>query len=252
MLAAARLQLQLMRADRDYWLTFTFTPFFALIFLAIVRHAGREDLTAYAILAPILIAMWSTSLIVSGEIVDADRWLGVLEAVVAAPAPFALLVLGRILAVTCIALLSIAETLVVARVGFRVAVHINHWDVLVLTLLVTVIAMAATATIMAALFVLARTARTFQISLSYPFYVLGGVLVPVSILPDWIRPLSRLVFLSWSSDLLRDSLQSGTVRHLGVRLGAILALAVVGFLIGWRCLAVILDRVRGRGSLSLT
>ena len=53
---------------------------------------------------------------------------------------------------------------------------------------------------MATVFVLARTAMLFTNALGYPFYILGGVLVPVAFLPGWLRPVSRLVFLSWSSD----------------------------------------------------
>ena len=88
--AAFRLQLQIVRNDPDYVMPLVTVPMFTITFLAIVRHAGREDLTEYALMAPVLIALWALSLLDSGEIVDGDRWSGVLETVVAAPGSFAL------------------------------------------------------------------------------------------------------------------------------------------------------------------
>ncbi|NIR38842.1 MAG: hypothetical protein GWN07_23450, partial [Actinobacteria bacterium] len=52
---------------------------------------------------------------------------------------------------------------------------------------------------------LSRAAITFQSSASYPILLLGGVFVPLSLLPGWVEPLGRLVFLSWSSDALRQA-----------------------------------------------
>lgn len=227
-------------------------PLFAVTFLAIVRHAGRDDLTGYAVMAPVLIALWQLSLLDSGEVIAEDRWQGVLEAVIAAPANIALVVIGRIFTVTAVSLIAFAEVWLVARVLFRVPIVVHHPVVFTLTLAASVVAMAGTALIMAGLFVLARSARTFQNSLSYPFYVLGGVLVPVSFLPDWLEPLSTAVFLSWSADLLRDSLEPGAVSNSAARVTMILALGAAGAVIGGVLLGRILLRVRRDGSLAHT
>jgi ABC-2 type transport system permease protein len=226
-------------------------PLFAITFLAIVRHAGRDDLTAYAVMAPVLIALWALALLDSGEIVEGDRWQGVLEPAVAAPASFSLVVLGRVLAVTTIGLFAFVEVWLVARLVFGVWIDIEHPVTFLLTLAATAFAVSGTAVIMAALFVLSRTPRTFQNSLSFPFYVLGGVLVPVSFLPDWLEPVSRAIFLSWSADLLRDSLDPAAVDDVGVRLGIVVLLGAVGFTIGYALLARILHRARTEGSLGL-
>src|SRR5918996_5299855 len=88
--AGFRLQSRIVLTDPDYLMPLVTVPMFTITFLAIVRHAGREDLTQYALLAPVLIALWALALLDSGEIVDGDRWSGVLETVVAAPGSFAL------------------------------------------------------------------------------------------------------------------------------------------------------------------
>jgi len=226
-------------------------PLFTIVFVSIVRHAGRDDLTEYALMAPVLIALWQLSLTVAGEIVADDRWLGVLELAIAAPASFPTAVVGRVLAVTSVALLAFAEVWAVAAGVFRVTIELHHPTAFVLTLAATVLAMSGTALIMAALFVVTRSARTFQNSLSYPFYVLGGVLVPVSFLPDWLEPLSRVVFLSWSAELLRDSLAAAPLDALAFRLAMVLVLGAIGFVAGRLVLERIVRRVRRTGEVGL-
>jgi ABC-2 type transport system permease protein len=72
--------------------------------------------------------------------------------------------------------------------------------------------------------------------------------VPVSFLPDWMRPVSRVVFLSWSADLLRDALRQPDVRAVPLRLSMILLLGAGGHLVGRRLLRGVLRRVRTDGS----
>ena len=246
---AIRLQLHVLAADRGYLNEILANPFFAIIFLGIVRAAGRRDLTAYPIVAPVLITVWGMALEISGDIVDSDRGAGILEPVVATPVGFPTVVAGRVLAVTVLSVIGVAETLLVARVGFGVDVSVHHPDVLVTAVAATVLATAGTAIVMAAVFVLARTARTFQNTMNYPVYLLAGVIVPVSYLPAWLRPVGRLLFLSWSADLLRASLSPEPVDNLRRGLTAILVLGAVGLVLGRAMLHVVLRRVRGLGTL---
>src|SRR5690606_15001999 len=99
-----------------------------------------------------------------------------LMALVAAPSSFPAVIAGRILAVTAVSMLGFAESWAVAAlVGVRVA--IVHPGVFVGALVVTAFATACSALALAALFVRTRAARAFQNTLTYPFYILGGVMV---------------------------------------------------------------------------
>jgi ABC-2 type transport system permease protein len=250
--AGFRVQLRLMRAYPDALIPFFTAPLFTVIFLMIFDRAGREDLTAYAAVAPLFIALWWLSLFQSGWVVSHDRWSGTLEPLVAAPGSFAANVLGRVLAPTMVGLVSFGEVWLVARLIFGERIQIHHPAAFVLTTAVTLAAMAGTSVVMAALFVLTRSAATFSNSASYPFYVLGGILVPVSVLPDWLEPVSRIIFLSWSSELMRDALRTGAIDDLAFRLGMILFLGACGFVVGMILLGRILVRVRSNGELSYT
>lgn len=249
LIAAFRFQLTFSRRIVDHLLPLLMAPMFTIVFLAITRHAGRDDLSSFAVLAPALIALWGASLQVAGEIIDNERHGRTLEALVAVPTSIGLVILGRVLAAVGIGAVGFVQSWLVAAVGFGVVVPIVHPGWFVAAVVVTLFATAATATIMAAVFVLARSARTFQTTLSYPFYVLGGVLLPVSMLPGWLEPVSRLVYLSWSSDLLRDSLAPGPVVDGPLRLGAIVVLGALAAVVGHRLLRRIVDRVRVTGTL---
>jgi ABC-2 type transport system permease protein len=248
--AAARLQLQLVASDFNYVMPLVLVPLTTMVFFAIIDHAGRTDLAPYSLFAPALDALWTLSLFVSGDMVDVDRALGVLETVVATPARFADVVLARVLAVTSISLLAFAEVWIVARLLFAVPVHVHHPALLAAALATTAFAMSGTAVVMAAFFVHSRNARIFQNSLSYPFYVLGGVMVPVALLPSWLQPVSKIVFLSWAAEALRASVRRDA-GDASFAIVMVVALGIAGYGAGWLLLKRLLARARRSGELAL-
>jgi ABC-2 type transport system permease protein len=248
--AAFRFELAVVRRSPGDLMVLVNTPLLTVIFLAIARSADRPELAGYAVLAPALMALWAMAVMVSGEVVDTERWSGTLELLLAAPASLPLVVIGRIAAVTVLSLGGLAEAWLVAWLGFDTLIVVHHPAVFVAALLAAAAATAAWAAAMAAIFVAGRSARTFQNAISYPFYVLGGALVPVDLLPGWLQPLSRLVYLSWAADLLRDSLGSAPVGDVPGRLAAVLGLGLAGALLGGWLLRRVVDRVRRTGTVS--
>jgi ABC-2 type transport system permease protein len=246
--AGIRLQFAVIRAHPDYWMTAIVSPLLAIVFLGIVREAGRDDLVAAATLAPVLLGLVQVSLVISGETIDDDRWAGTLEPAIAAPGSLLVSTLGRVVAVTTTASVGFVPSWVVAWGLYGVEVPVHHPDVFVAASVATVLATSATGLLMASVFVLARSARVFQNSLSWPLFVLGGVLVPVTVLPVWLQPVARLVFLSWSGDLLRDALDPAPVHHVGARLAVIVGLGLATLLLASWVLTRIVDRVRRLGS----
>ena len=252
LLAGFRLQLRFYRSYPDLLVPLLTAPLYGVIFTVIMRNGGRPDLVGPASLAPFYMSLWWFALFSGGWIIQTDRWEGTLEYAVSAPASFAACILGRITATLMPAGVAFAETWVFARYVLGGQVTIRHWAVFTLSFTLTLYAMAATALLMAAVFVLARNAVTFSNSASFPFYVLGGILVPVALLPGWLQPLSKAVFLSWSADLLRASVSPGPVPHLALGLGAIAALGCAAGLAGCLTLFYLLRRLRTHGELTLT
>jgi ABC-2 type transport system permease protein len=173
-LAACRLQYAESRRQPAHLLALATTPLFTAMFLSITLHAGSRQAVVYAVIAPGLINLWFLSLDLGGEIVSRERWQGTLELLFATPASLAAVVFGRVLAVAGLAGLTFVEALLVARLGFGVSLQIYHGGLLAGTVVVTLFAMAGTATALAGLLVLSREVLLFQNSLTYPFYILGG------------------------------------------------------------------------------
>jgi ABC-2 type transport system permease protein len=250
-LAGFRLELRILRAHPDALIPLFTAPLFTIIFLSIVRQGGRHDLQPDALMAPVLMTLWWFALFQGGNLVTNDRWQAVLELLLAAPASFASIVLGRIGAIMCTGLIGFFEVWGIGKLVFGVSIPFDHPYQLALTLVCTIFAMAGTAVAFAALFLMTRNAYTFANSASFPFYVLGGVFVPIAILPGWIQPVTKVVFLSWSADLLRSSLKPAPVHDFWGRLGMVLLLGTVSFVIGRGLLFLVLRRMRTTGELAV-
>ncbi|MGE5828141.1 MAG: ABC transporter permease [Micromonosporaceae bacterium] len=246
------LQLRMIREHRDYSIDLVRTPLLTMMFLLLVTRVGSPDLVVNAVVAAALASLWSMGLSVAGEIIDQDRVLGTLELTVATPAPLPALLIGRILGTLAVSGIAVAEVWLVTVGLFRLSVPVHHLGVFIATVLATAAAMAGTSLLMSTLFVATRTARTFQNSASYPVLLLGGVFVPVDSLPAWTHGPARLVFLSWSSDLLRDSLRAAPVASVGPRLAMVVLLGLAGAAGGLVLLRRVLNRIRLAGTLGLT
>jgi ABC-2 type transport system permease protein len=249
-LAGLRLEANIIRSSPDALIPFFTSPLFTIIFLMVVRHGGRHDLQPDALMAPVLMTLWWFALFHGGMLITGDRWQGMLEWILAAPSPLAVVILGRLTVIMICGLFGFLEVWAIGQLVFGVSIPFDHPLALVLTLLVTVYAMAGTAVLIAALFVLTRNAFTFGNSASFPFYVLGGVFVPVAILPGWIQPVTKGVFMSWSSDLLRASLKPAPIRDEWGRLGMVLLIGTISFALGRAVLAYVLRRMRNSGELA--
>ncbi|MFF3174748.1 ABC transporter permease [Streptomyces sp. NPDC057900] len=249
--AALRLQATLLlRSPGSVQPLFT-APLYALIFTAMAKHSGRPDSLGYAVVVPVLISLWTMALLTAGDLVAQDRFDGTLELLVAAPARMAVVTTARVAAVTGVSLVTLVEC------WCTTALVVGHWPpvphpfLLAAGALATAFALTCAACLLSAGFVLARSARVFQNSLSYPLYLLAGLTVPLSALPGWVRPLSRLFFLSWSADLLRRSVEAAPVPDAAGRLAAVVLLGLLWYAVALFAFRVVLTRVRATGTAGL-
>jgi ABC-2 type transport system permease protein len=250
--AGFRLELRIIRSHPDALMPLFTAPIFAIIFMAIVRQSGRADLEPDALLAPVLMTMLWVALQHAGTMMAGDRWQATLEPMVAAPTNVATFLFGRIMSLMCFALLSLVEVWAVGRLVFGVTIPLDEHPLeLAVALVVTTLAMGGLAVAISALLVMTRNAYTFTNSASFPLYLLGAVFVPVTFLPDWVQPISSLLFVSWSSDLLRATLHAEPIDDFWPRLGMILLLGAITFAIGRVTLHFVLGRMRANGELSL-
>ena len=229
--AGFRLQLAVTRRTPAQLLVIVTAPLFSTIFLSVALHYGSAHIID-VVVGPGLIGVWAISLDVAASVLSIDRWGGQLELFLGTSASLSLVVLGRILAVSAAGMITFLESWLVARAGFGITVPMEHPALVVLALLITAVGSAFTATLLASGFMLSRNLHVFQNSLSYPIYILGGIVVPISTLPDWIHPISTAVYLYWSADLLRNAAGVAHPDRVALDTGMSLGLAVAALAVG--------------------
>ena len=226
-------------------------PVYTLIFMAVFAYVDREDLAAYSLVAPTLMTVGQMGFFVASELMSRERYNQTLEIVVATPTPLWLIILTRISVLTSMSLLGLVISWAIIRVVFGVTVAVYHPVLFAVAMVVTALSAAGSTLITTALFSMARTARTYQNSIIFPLFLLGGIMVPITEFPAWIQPLSRLIYLYWSANLLRDSMSPETPVGAGASLAAVAALGIAGAVIGALMILRMLDKLRREGRLGV-
>jgi ABC-2 type transport system permease protein len=247
----ARAQLQMSRRNIEDLLPVLSIPFATVITMAILVNGGRSDLASYAVVAVVLMTLSQMGFFVGTEIIAQDRHNQVLELIVASPASYFALLGTRVFILTAFGMIGFAESWMIAWVVFGLRIAVHHPLLLLTTLFVTTFAVAATATIFAPLCSFGRTPRTIQNAIGGPLFLLGGVLVPVAYLPEFVQPVSRVIFLYWSADLLRDAFQPAYPANVFFRITAIAGLGVIAGAVGFALLQKLLTHLRREGTLGL-
>lgn len=243
-------QVVAMRGQADTYFALTSTPFFTIIFMSIMIHTGRVDLVPYAVIAPTMMAQWTASLAFAGEMISDDRENGRLELLVAAPAFFPLLVFGRLCAVMLVSVPAFLVSFLVAGLGFGRWITIEHAPMFLTAVILTSLGTAATVTALSALFVISPGARIVQNTLTFPMFLLGGVIIPVSVLPTGLEIAGRLIYLSWGADLMRAALVPDPIDTAATHLTMVLLLGSTGLLVGLVSIKRFVRRGRALGTLS--
>ena len=251
LVGAVRAQFSMSRRNVYDLVPIVMQPAYTLVLMAVFVYAGREDLSAYAMVATMLMGVAATAIFIASDLMTREQDFQTFELTIASPAPFPAIILSRMLVITSISLIGIAESWLIIRFVFGVSLAIHHPWVFAATMLLTAFAAAGTALIPAALFSFARSARTYQNSITYPVYIFSGILVPLTVFPDWLAPVSRVIFLYWSGELLRDSMQTATPEGVIAKLGAIAILGVGAALVGGALIARMIHYLKREGRLGI-
>jgi ABC-2 type transport system permease protein len=102
--------------------------------------------------------------------------------------------------------------------------------------------------LLAVAFVRYRTAWALGNMLEYPVWLVGGFLVPLSLLPGWVRPISWALAPTWGVDAIREAALGGGA---WLEIGLCLALGAAYVAVGALVLDTALRAARQDGSLAL-
>jgi ABC-2 type transport system permease protein len=222
--------------------------FFATIAFFLYRE-GNPHALLYASLGASVMGVWSATSTAAGGALQRERWHGTLELLVAAPVHFSLVMLPVTIAMSTIGLYSMAATLLWGRVLFGIDLHIVHPLLFCLAVPVTIVSIGTLGFLMAVAFVRYRTAWALGNALEYPVWLICGFLVPLSLLPGWVRPISWVLAPTWGINAIRESALGGSpVADIAV----CAALGIVYTAVGVLAVDTLLRAARTRATLALT
>lgn len=212
------------------------------------KGTGRVNLDDAA-LGSALVALWGATVWASGFILSAERWQGTLSQLVPRPVGLGTVLWGKTLGATLRSALFISVTVSVTAALLGHPLTIADPAPFTAALVAVLASALVLGLLVSCLFVLTRSAGRISEAIMYPVFILGGLLVPLSLLPDWVQPLSAIVSLRWGGELLRAA-ADGQAQSAEAWLMLAITTAAYGFLARFLFRRV-LDRVRRDGTLEL-
>jgi ABC-2 type transport system permease protein len=197
-----------------------------------------------------LMGVWSSVLFGSGGAIQNQRWSGTLELLVLAPRPPVLVFLPITLATALVGTYAIFATLAWGLLVFHISIQVAHPLGIAVATVVTVVSLGLFGLLLASTFMLMPNANALANTLEYPIWLLSGVLISVSGLPGWTRPVAAVLPTTWGARAVREAISgSGAVwPSVAICLGLGL-LAGAGGAVG---LSVMERRARVVATLALT
>jgi ABC-2 type transport system permease protein len=183
--------------------------FFVTSVYLMLGNSDPRTLVSVAVGASVL-GIWSATSTSSAIAIQQERWQGTLELLAAAPAPFAATIAPITLAMSTIGIYSMVTTLIWGRVLFGISVPLAHPALVAPAVLATVLSVGMLGFLLSAVVVRFRTAWAIGNMLEMPIWLICGFLVPLSVLPGWIHPVSWLLAPTWGVRAIRDAMLGGS------------------------------------------
>ena len=194
----------LSRSPFDLWVVVASPLIFATLahFLFAYGHGSRMLVAA---LASGVMGIWSSTTASGAGALQTQRRLGVLELLVASPTPFWEILLPISIAISAIGVYSLAVGLLYVRLIFGVAITIHAWFAFAVAVPAMIGAIGSLGFLFASALVRFRSAFMLGNLLEWPVWMICGLLIPVSVLPGWLQPVSWLCAPTWGMDALRGA-----------------------------------------------
>lgn len=174
------------------------------------------------------LSYFSTALYAFAEKIRGEQMLGTLEAMLVTPTRTHLVILASASWDFTYGAIKIGLYLLFATLLFGVKLHVTSLAALFLGVALTLLTSAGIGVLSASFILYFKRGDPINFLLSGLSSFFGSVFFPVEQLPDWLQPVSRLVPMAWSLEVVRGALLRGrTLAELRVPLFVLLGLAVV-------------------------
>ncbi|HET9878208.1 MAG TPA: ABC transporter permease [Candidatus Limnocylindria bacterium] len=243
---------RMLLASEFFILTTFISPliFATLAFFLFQSGGGTAGQTLlYVALGAGMMGVWSTTLFGCGGAIAWQRWEGTLELLVSAPSRYDFILVGQTFGAVVLGFYGIVATLAWGVLLFGMPIEATFPLVLPLSLLAAIVSLGSLGMLIATTFVLYRHANALGNLLEYPIWLITGLLVPISVLPLWIKPISYLLAPTWGMEAIRGATIGAEPPLLAIAMCFILACAY--YVAARYTLVFVLDKARRDATLAL-
>jgi ABC-2 type transport system permease protein len=237
------------RSSFDGLLSIVYPMFFATSIFFMYRQNGDEAALVSAAVGASCMGVWSAVSTTASTTLQGERRQGTLELLVGSPTPFSLVIAPATVSMATIGLWSLVATLLWGRLVFRIPISFDQPLVFVVAALALSLSLGLVGFLQAVSSVRYRSAWALGSLFEFPVWLICGFLVPLSILPDWVRPIAWLLPPTWGVAAVRDAALGGNAWPdvaLCLLTGA--AYAAIGVALARR----LVDSARVNATLALT
>ncbi len=251
-LVVAEMNIRQQMTDGFILFTVLFQPIIiAMLGLWMLKDKGA-DAAMFVVVGSGLTGLWSSLLFISGGSINAERWTGTLESLVAIPTPFEVIVFGKNLANVLQSLVSMVLGYFIAAFAFGYSLDVQQPWLFAVSVLLSVIAFICFGLIIAPVFVMNPGVRAWQNAMEFPVYVLCGFLFPIALLPGWTTPVSYLLPPYWAAVALHGTSTGGaSLDQTLFAWGMMLLFSLIDLLIASRLFKLMLYKARADATLGM-
>ncbi|WP_243427989.1 ABC transporter permease [Alkaliphilus hydrothermalis] len=179
--------------------------FYSLMMYMIYQGYSHEHIISYVIIGSGLLSLWSSVCFSSAGDIQRERDMGTLELIMTSPVDFKVILFGKIIGNTLLGLIPLLISFIFITLFFKISFDVAHLELLILSLLLTVISFIPISLLIACCLTLSRQVRALMNCIEYPIYILCGIVFPIELLPVWTRVFSYILAPTWGAKLIRSS-----------------------------------------------
>jgi ABC-2 type transport system permease protein len=177
-----------------------------IVFTSIALAGVRGPASASAsqtLLGVGLLAMWASTVWTAGLLMRREQWQGSLVTLAYQPADLRLVVLGKCAGAVAVSFVFVVVAVAGTAVLLRIPVSVARPGPYALVIAATLCSVVVLGFAFSCVFVMSRAAVRIIEAILYPVFILGGLLLPLEMLPAFAQVVAYGLSLYWGGSLAR-------------------------------------------------
>lgn len=217
------------------------------------KNSGEENFVTYVVMGAGLMGLWGCICFSSAGDINRERWSGTLAIIYSAPVDFRLIIWGKVLGNTVLAISTLFISFLTSKILFGASFEVTNVLYLMVGVVAAVFSFMTISVVIAYVLTLSRKTSLYMNCLEIPVTLLCGFVFPVEMLPAWVQTISYCLTPTWAVKLIRLSLQREMNQVHFIRSFIVLVGINIVYLVGISLLYRVIDKhVRIRATLEVS